>query len=158
MNAYFAVLCTALCLFLSCGQNDPREVRATSSTELSLQHGAKSFDANAAVSSSKLREYCRACHAIGNLRFIYDDDDQNLWNHILTTNVPGNTELWADAIVRVLSWPTDIAPAPSPVMDPPSGRDWMPKGSKRLHFAADKIDGVAVRHFVLDAIAEELSR
>lgn len=41
-------------------------------------------------------------------------------------------------------------------MDPPNGRDWMPKGSKRLHFAADRIDGISVRQYVLNALNAEL--
>lgn len=158
MNVNIAALCAVLFLALSCGVQETSVQEASDTSTLSLHQKPTFTDSAAALSSAKLREYCRACHAVGSLRFIYDESDQNLWTYILTNKVPGKSELWANAIVRVLSWPADSAPAPSPVMDPPSGKDWMPKGSKRLHFAADKIDGVPVRQYVLNTINGELAK
>ena len=158
MNAKVAVLCVVGFLALRCGVERTSQVKKTEQSALSLNIAEESTESAAMLSAVKLREHCRACHAVGNLRFIFDDNDQNLWVYILTKQVPGKSELWANAIVRVLSWPTDSAPTPSPMMDPPSGRDWMPKGSKRLNFAADRIDDMAVRQYILHALNAELTK
>lgn len=158
MNVNIAALCAVLFLALSCGVQESSVQEIADSSALSLHQKPAFTDSAAALSAAKLREYCKACHGVGSLRFIYDESDETLWRYILTNNVPGKSELWANAIVRVLNWPADSAPAPSPVMDPPSGKDWMPKGSKRLHFAADKINGAPARQYVLEAIQSELAK
>ena len=158
MNANRVVVCAALFLTFSCGVQETSVSEKPESSTISLYEKPTFAESSATLSSAKLREYCKACHAVGSLRFIYDESDSNLWRYILTNKVPGKSELWANAIVRVLSWPTNTPPAPTPVMDPPSGKDWMPKGSKRLHFAADKIEGVSARTYVLDAIKRDLPK
>lgn len=109
------------------------------------------------ASAAKLREYCKACHGVGKLRFIWTESDDELWDYILTQQAPGRKKLWAAAIVEVLSWPSDQPPPALPVMDPEAGRDWMPKGGKRARMASDSIDGVPVRRFIIDALNKELA-
>jgi len=157
MNVNIAISIAVGCLVFSCGVYDYSVKKKVQTSGLSLVGESQFEQSSAGVSAAKLREYCRACHAVGNLRFIYDENDANLWNYILTQNVPLSSELWADAIVRVLSWPTEVAPAPVPLMDPSAGRDWMPKGSKRLHFAAESIEGVTLRQYILKAIDDDLA-
>jgi hypothetical protein len=151
MNVKIAVICAALALAFSCGANDTSAPKKSDPMTMSLHSDDRLLESSA-LSAAKLREYCRACHAVGSLRFIYDDSDQNIWTYIHTNNVPGKSERWSDAIVRVLSWPADAAPPPTPIMDPPGGRDWMPKGSKRLHFAAEKVEGLSLRQYIINAI------
>ena len=48
--------------------------------------------------------------------------------------------------------PTDVAPPFGPPMDPTSGRDWMPKGAKRLDLADDEEGGASVRRAIREAL------
>jgi hypothetical protein len=111
----------------------------------------------AGISAAKLREYCQACHAVGNLRFIWSASDQELWNYIFTVRAPNRKILWAEAITEVLSWPGDQAPPATPIMNPAEGRDWMPKGGKRATFAAEHIEGMTLRRYILKALDEGLN-
>jgi cytochrome c1 len=115
------------------------------------------FDADAQVTVSKLRQYCAACHAIGTLRFIRSDDDQEVWQYLFVNEAPNSRKIWAEAIVEVLSWPSDIPPPFDQPMDPRGDRDWMPKGGKRLSFASDTVDGQPTRHLVLETLQKNLS-
>lgn len=117
---------------------------------LALFLGGRLLAADVAFTVGKLRTYCKACHAIGELRFIHSEDDAEVWNHLFTARAPNSGKLWADGIVEVLSWPSDEPPPFDQLMDPPE-RDWMPRGSKRLHLAADS-EGARRR------IIESLSR
>lgn len=113
---------------------------------------------NTAISSAKLREYCKACHGIGSMRFIWTESDEDLWAYIFVNNAPNRNRLWAESIYEVLNWPSTRPPASFPVMDPPNGRDWMPKGSKRLSFADDTVDSTLVRQIILESLKTGLSR
>lgn len=108
---------------------------------------AEALDGKKKFTALKLREYCAACHDLGDLRFIYDDNDDNLWKYIFTNDVPGKTKLWAQRIVEVLSWPSDQAP-------PADQTDWMPRGIKRFDLAQDVEGGTAVRRIILDALTK----
>lgn len=107
--------------------------------------------------AAKLREYCKACHAVGTMKFIQSDDDREFWNALFVERSPRSGKVWAVAISEVLGWPTDVAPPYDRVMDPPSNRDWMPKGAKRLDLAADSEGGTPVRRLILQAITEHLA-
>ncbi len=124
-------------------------------------HETLNADEQATVQA--LRTNCQACHAVGNLRFIYSSDDGQVWNYILTTDVPGETQTWAQAMVPVLSWPTDSAPPFNAVMDPTDGKDWMPQGYQRIPFSTDTIGsgytdepGTLTRHLILDTLNQAL--
>lgn len=95
-----------------------------------------------------LRQYCQACHAVGDKRFMSDDDDGVVWNFIQTTKPPKGTVTWRDAIIKVLSWPSNKPPPFGETMEP--NRDWMPKGGKRLEFSSATYEGQPVRLFILD--------
>lgn len=95
-----------------------------------------------------LRQYCQACHAVGDKRFIVDDDNEIVWEFIQTQKAPQSKILWRDAIMKVLNWPSDAAPPFNIPME--TNRDWMPKGGKRLQFSAGTIEGQTVRSFILD--------
>lgn len=100
----------------------------------------------------KMRVYCRACHAVGEQRFITSDDDQIVWDYIHAERAPISGKLWSTAIFDVLDWPSDRPPAFDEIMDPINNRDWMPKGVKRMQLADDKVDGVATRRKILEAL------
>ena len=101
---------------------------------------------------AKLRIFCQACHAVGGLRFIWSDDDAQVWTYLFNNRAPNSPKLWADDIIDVLSWPTAIPPPFDQPMDPINHRDWMPKGSKRLELANDLTDGQATRQMLLEAL------
>ncbi len=105
---------------------------------------AGSAHADVAYTVGKLRKYCAACHGLGDLRFIHSDDDEVVWDFILHNPSPKSKRRWADAILDVLDWPTDNPPPFTQLKKPPS-EDWMPRGKKRLDFAADYESGMPAR-------------
>jgi len=105
------------------------------------------------ISVNKLRQFCGACHAVGDLKFITSDNNQYVWNYIYTNNAPNSQKKWADQIYKVLNWPNGVPPAFDQLMVPPN-QDWMPKGSKRTNFATDKVGDKSTREFILESIAE----
>lgn len=116
--------------------------------------GTARAGADPLFAAAKLREYCKACHAVGTMKFIQSDDDRVLWDGLFADRAPRSGKIWADAIAEVLAWPSDAAPPFDTTMDPPSNRDWMPKGAKRLDLAADTFGGIASRRLILQAIRE----
>lgn len=97
----------------------------------------------------KLRTHCTACHGVGDLRFIYSDDDKEFWDYIHTQKAPRSKKLWSEAIREVLTWPSDAPPDFDKPLDPTTGRDWMPKGFKRLELAEDHVGDLSARQFIL---------
>lgn len=100
----------------------------------------------------KLRTYCAACHALGGLRFIYSDDDSEVWSYLFTGQAPISKKLWSEAIQEVLSWPSDDPPPFNEPISPT--KDWMPKGEKRLRMAEDHENGTSIRLEILRALRE----
>lgn len=111
------------------------------------------LDAVQSLTVEKLRTYCRSCHAVGALRFIHSEDDAEVWTYITETRVPGSQTLWREAIFAVLDWPQDAPPPFDELKDPAAGRDWMPKGVKRLQLADDYVDSRSVRAVMLEALS-----
>ena len=97
----------------------------------------------------KLRQHCRACHGLGEMRFIFSDNDQENWEYLFNNRAPKSGKIWAVAIVEVLSWPSDSPPPFNQMLNPPD-KDWMPKGSKRLKFASDTWNGESVRKLIIE--------
>lgn len=95
-----------------------------------------------------LRQYCQACHAVGDKRFITDEDDGLVWDFIQNAGPSASAMTWREAIIKVLSWPSDKAPPFGVPMEP--NRDWMPKGGKRLDFATAMCEGQSARTFILE--------
>lgn len=104
------------------------------------------------TAAAKLRTYCQSCHGLGQLRFIFGTDDLQLWRFITSNRAPSSGKLWSEAITDVLSWPSGTPPAFDELKDPAQGRDWMPKGAKRLQLADDDVDGRPAREIILDAL------
>ncbi len=120
------------------------------------------------LAMQELRQHCEACHGLGDLRFINSDDDQEMWDYILSTNVPNTNKLWIKAMIPVLSWPSDEPPPFDQYMDPATKSDWMPRGYKRIPFATDTVDttsfdaiGVGsllfTRHFILGTLSQAVA-
>ena len=100
----------------------------------------------------KLRTYCNACHGVGELRFFFSDDDDEVWNYLKTQTAPKSKKIWAQAIKEVLSWPSETPPDFSATIA--AGKDWMPKGYKRLQMAKDSVNGQTARAFILSTLNE----
>jgi hypothetical protein len=98
----------------------------------------------------KLRTHCNSCHGVGDLRFFYSDDDEQAWHYLQTQTAPKSKKLWAEAIKEVLSWPSETPPSFDQPMS--SGKDWMPKGYKRLQLAEDMVNGQTARAFILSTL------
>lgn len=99
----------------------------------------------------KLRTYCKACHAVeAQLRFIKNENNDDLWHTLYNERSPKSGKLWVDKIIEVLSWPSDTAPA----FDAPlsSTNDWMPKGYKRIQLSEDYTSNESTRHIILDTL------
>ncbi len=124
----------------------------TQAQDIQPQRLTPPFDAKAQLAVSKMRQFCAACHAVGNLRFIRSDDDNEIWQYIHLTRAPNSQKIWAQNIIEVLSWPSDVPPPFDQPMDPGHNRDWMPKGAKRLSLAGDAVDGQATRKLLLEAL------
>lgn len=103
-----------------------------------------------AIVAEKLLKYCRACHGLGTLRFLPSTETEHIWATLTTEYVPNTTILWKDAIIGALSWPTAMPPAAGSMRVP--GKEWMPKGIKRLELAADSIEAESARLFILRAL------
>jgi len=111
--------------------------------------GALSAHADVTFTVGRLRTHCAACHAVGELRFLHSDDDEEVWENLFREKAPHSQKIWAQAILEVLDWPTDAPPPFNQMMKPPD-RDWMPKGKKRLNLATDTVDGVSARRKMRD--------
>lgn len=97
-----------------------------------------------------VRKYCKACHAVDNLRFIKSENDEELWDTIFTEKSPKSGKIWAERMIAVLSWP-NTAPPP---FDQPIAQDsdWMPKGYKRLLLSEDNTNGIPTRQIILETL------
>jgi hypothetical protein len=100
---------------------------------------------------SKLQNYCRSCHGVSPLRFFYSDDPAQFAQDLCVRIAPNSKKTWAEQIIRVLSWPSDQAPDPTQIMDPPS-RDWMPRGAKRVQFSLDQHEGQLTRLMLIHEV------
>lgn len=119
---------------------------------LSVQSFSEPLTPSQALTCSKLRQYCQACHALGELRFIYSDNNEELWREISYGISPKSKMIWKRKIYEVLNWPTD---APPSFQEPMSASgDWMPKGIKRLDLANDKTDGTFTRRIMLETLKD----
>lgn len=115
---------------------------------------ATSLPINKPLTLQKLRQYCQACHAVEELRFIPSDNNEQMWWTIFNERSPKSGKLWVEAILKVLDWPNDTMP---PFQSPISpGNDWMPKGKKRIDLAKDHVDGIAVRKIILETLKNSL--
>lgn len=101
----------------------------------------------------KLRVYCNACHGLGRLRFIYSDDDEQVWSYLFSESAPISKKPWAQAIIEVLDWPSDLPPPFEKPIAP--DKDWMPKGEKRLRLADDTENGVSARRRIIEALQKQ---
>ncbi len=107
------------------------------------------------VALEAFRSHCKACHAIGDLKFLSNETEDTLWERLFTDKVPGKERLWATAIVRVLAWPPGPPPAQTAELE--SGVRWMPLGSSRIKLAQSTIGGVATREALLARLKHELT-
>lgn len=103
----------------------------------------------------KLRTHCNACHGLGKLRFLWSQDDDAVWHYLLTAQAPVSRKIWAEGIIEVLDWPGGKMPAFDTTL--PSGKDWMPKGIKRVDLATDRLNGRDAREEVLALLRFALS-
>ena len=100
----------------------------------------------------KLRQYCQACHGLGELRFIYSENNEDLWKEISYGISPKSKMVWKRKIYEVLNWPSDAPPSFQEPMS--AGSDWMPKGIKRLDLANDKTNGTSTRRIMLETLKD----
>lgn len=106
-----------------------------------------------------LKTYCGACHGLGKLNFLPSEDYAENWKTIYTATSPSTGRVWRDAIIDVISWPTEAPPAFDQVKDPLTGRDWMPKGIKRLQMGEATIvpqnsdTPIGIRSYILEELS-----
>lgn len=157
---HIIILIIGSSLLIQCGQT----LKPTSGKTTGLPAGPDSENAEGIklpapqdTTVRALNEYCRACHGLGEMRFIYGEDPGEIWNYIFNNKAPISKKLWSEAIYEVLNYPTDTPPDFEDMLDGPA-RDWMPKGAKRLHMANDIVDGVPVRETILKTIEEQMNR
>ena len=111
---------------------------------------------NISLTVQSLRTYCAACHAVGTeLRFLQSDSDEEVWNSLFAEKAPSG-RVWAQEIVRVLSWPSDSPPSFDRMMDPPD-HDWMPKGYARIQFSQAQENGTYLRRRILSNLESALA-
>lgn len=111
---------------------------------------AKRDRVNKEVALGAIRKYCKACHAVDELRFIRSEDNEELWKTIWTEKSPKSGKIWAERIIAVLEWPNGATP---PFDQPISAdADWMPKGYKRLLLAEDQTEGIPTRKMIVDTL------
>lgn len=94
----------------------------------------------------KLREYCAACHASGNIRFLTSENDEELWRVMRDERAPLSRKRWVDQIVMLLDWPGGKMPS---IRDEPQ---WMPMGMKRQKLASDRELGRPTREILLESL------
>lgn len=104
---------------------------------------------------NQLRTYCKACHAIGNQRFITSTDNEEVWKYIFENNAPVSAKLWAKGIIKVLSWPSEEPPSTESRMD--DGKNWMPIGSKRFDLAKARHENIPLRKVLVHKLGSELN-
>lgn len=137
-----------LFLITGCGESPPSSSVASASLRLTGDMDAR------AVTMTKIRTHCNSCHGVGPLRFIYSSNDEEVWSYIKDTIVPNSDKRWVEAIIDVLSWPTDAAPRFDVWRLPSENKDWMPKGVKRLQLAEDMTDGISTRRIMLQVLQD----
>ncbi len=113
------------------------------------------LNASEQLAVEKIRTYCQACHGVGELRFIYSEVDEEVWDYIHSQPSPKSKKLWATAIAEVLNWPSESAPPFSKPISP--DQDWMPKGIKRLQMADDYVGGVSSRRIILENLKKHFN-
>lgn len=99
-----------------------------------------------------LNKYCRSCHGVGRLRFFFTESPKEFFESIKAEQSPKSQSLWVDAMIDVLSWPTELTPSFESQRSP-SG-DWMPIGAKRNHITEDMIEGVPARQYILQYLKD----
>lgn len=163
---YFVVL-TA---FVSCGKDDFNS-RQSKADNISNQQQKKSDDAKILppkpregnefdkketvhdVAFAAMNKYCRSCHGVGRLRFFHSDNPRDFFADLNKMTSPISNTKWLPLIVDAISWPTDEAPSFETTRYP-SGKDWMPLGSKRLSLSDDFIGDVKARHFLVQYLEQ----
>jgi len=105
------------------------------------------------LSLDKMRYYCQGCHGVGALRFIYSDDNSQVWEDLFVRRAPNSGKIWADAIIEVINWPNGIMPGFDEMLNYPD-RDWMPKGVRRVEFSTDSHGDKAVRELIIEVLKE----
>lgn len=120
-----------------------------------LPGGNVAFAASGVGVVPKIREFCQSCHGVGDARFIKSENDAEVWASLFRERAPKSGKVWAQAMVDVLNWPSDSPPPFDSPIEP--GRDWMPKGSKRLGIAEDSFDGEPTRQVIIRELRRGLS-
>jgi hypothetical protein len=127
-----------------------------SSVTLSQEVFLPEPESNQVLAAGALRTYCQDCHGLGNLRFIRGETHEDQWDFLLQAKAPESKRLWAEQIIKVLSWPDGHEyPDFRNVMDPPS-KDWMPRGFKRIEFANSKIQDRPSREVIIEELIKSL--
>ena len=103
----------------------------------------------------KIREFCQSCHGVGDARFIKSSNDAEVWAGLFRERAPKSGKIWAEAMIEVLSWPSDAPPPFDSPIQP--GRDWMPKGSKRLALADDTTNNEPTRKVIIKELRRGLA-
>lgn len=105
------------------------------------------------ITIKALDENCRACHGLGDIRFIYSDSHRVNWEY-LKVAMFDSKKTWLEVVYDVLDWPTDEAPEFDSKRR--GSKQWMPIGAKRLHLADEMVDGKSLRKTMLETIQKEL--
>lgn len=103
-----------------------------------------------------LVSHCKACHAVGEYRFLQPQDARATWGQLFTEKNSKSEFLWAEQIVKSLSWPDDVPP-PASARYTPEFR-YMPLGIQRNKIHKAKVGDKPARDFLIQVLKAGLGR
>lgn len=99
---------------------------------------------------SLLVSHCKACHAVGEYRFLQPQDARATWSQLFTQKNSKSEFLWAEQIVKSLSWPDGVPPSASAGYTPEFR--YMPIGIQRNKLHKAKVGDKPARDFLIQVL------
>lgn len=111
---------------------------------------AEGLTENELTAVDLLTANCKACHAVGEHRFIDAQDYAATWENLFVEKPPLSASVWAEQILNSLSWPGDTPPTPSERYSDASR--YMPLGSQRRRLHESRVGTMPAREFIMKEI------
>lgn len=127
----------------------------SSNSNQSLQRSAPSdLTSDQRKAFTLLVNHCKACHAVGEYRFLQPQDARATWVQLFNEKSPKSDAVWAERIIKSLSWPDGLLPAES-ARNSPEFR-YMPIGIQRAKIHGVTVDGQSAREFLIEILKADL--
>lgn len=111
---------------------------------------------NEEIAAKLLVAHCKACHAVGEHRFLDLQDIPAMWRRLYTDRSSKSGAVWAEQIIKSLDWPNGVPPD----SEQRYSKDfrYMPIGAQRGKLHASKVGNQSSRTFIIDTLQAGLAR